>query len=625
MKNLALLFSIIVVASVTCLAQTSAITYQGKLGNGGAPANGDYQFEFKLFDSDLAGNQVGSTQTIVAAVQNGIFTTRLDFGAGSFPADADRWLEIGVRPNGSTDAYTVLNPRQQLNSVPFAIRSLRASNADNAANATNADNAASLGGVASGNFVRTNDARLADARPPAPGSGNYIQNGLSPQAGNFNISGNAVVGGTLTAARLNGDGSGLTNIRASFPWETVAVGAAQAQSNTGYIVTNRGQATITLPDRPVVGAVVRVSSAELGGWKIAQNTGQAIRIDGLGLVGANWTAHESVRDWTAIAASADGSRLVAAVEWFPIYTSDDAGLSWIARNSAGFRRWRAVASSADGVKLVAVVYGGQIYTSTNSGTTWTPRESPRNWQSVASSADGTKLVAVVSGGLIYVSTNSGASWTPRANNRDWTSVASSSDGTKLVAVATGQQGGPIYTSIDSGTTWISQSNFNAWRSVASSADGSKLVAVAEDLGFGVACRSCFPIILTSTNSGASWTPRLSTLTQNWISVASSADGTKLIAAAKGGQIYLSKDSGATWAPYEVNRQWAAVASSADGSRLFAVVYGGQIYTSTGSSSSTTTTGTAGDLVGGRYSAIELQHMGGGLWMPLSHEGTIVGH
>jgi photosystem II stability/assembly factor-like uncharacterized protein len=624
MKNLALLLSLMLLASGTCFAQTTAITYQGKLSSGGAAANGDYQFEFKLFDSDLAGNQTGATQTVVATVQNGIFTTRLDFGAGSFPADADRWLEIGVRPNGSTDAYTVLSPRQQLNSVPYAIRSLRASNADNAANATNADNAASLGGVAAGNYVQTNDARLSDARPPAPGSGNYIQNSASQQAGNFNISGNAVIGGTLTAARLSGDGSGLTNIRASFLWETVAVGALQAQPNTGYLVTSREQATITLPDRPNVGDVIRVSSAGLGGWKIAQNAGQAIRIGGLGQVGESWTAHESVRAWTAIASAADGSSLVAVVDDDLVYTSTDAGLSWTPRNAL-FRRWRAVASSADGAKLVAVVYGGQIYTSTDSGATWTPRESARSWQSVASSADGTKLVAVVSGGFIYVSTNSGATWTQRASNRDWTSVASSSDGTKLVAVATGHQGERIYTSTDAGTTWTAGQEYNSWRSVASSADGSKLVAVARDVGLGVGCRSCFPIIYTSTNSGVSWTPRPGTDHMDWISVASSADGNKLIAAARGGQIYLSKDAGATWAASEANRQWAGVASSADGSRLVAVVTGGQLYTSSGSLSSTTTLGPAGDLIGGRFAAIELQYVGGGLWMPLSHEGTIVGH
>src|SRR6188768_3644337 len=115
MKTLALLFSIVMLASVTCHAQTSGFTYQGKLGNSGMPASGDYQFEFKLFDGSGGTNQVGSTQTVVANVQNGIFTTRLDFGTAAFPNGADRWLEISVRLNASGDPYTVLTPRQQLN------------------------------------------------------------------------------------------------------------------------------------------------------------------------------------------------------------------------------------------------------------------------------------------------------------------------------------------------------------------------------------------------------------------------------------------------------------------------------------------------------------------------------
>lgn len=97
MKNLVLAFLLIVLAAVTCLAQSSACSYQGKLASSGLPANGDYQFEFKLFDASGGTNQVGLTQTVVANVQNGAFTTRLDFGANAFPGGADRWLEISVQ------------------------------------------------------------------------------------------------------------------------------------------------------------------------------------------------------------------------------------------------------------------------------------------------------------------------------------------------------------------------------------------------------------------------------------------------------------------------------------------------------------------------------------------------
>ena len=76
-----------------------------------------------------------------------------------------------------------------------------------------------------------------------------------------------------------------------------------------------------------------------------------------------------------------------------------AGWVWTPRESS--RNWSSVASSSDGTKLVAVVNGGQIYTSINSGVSWTPRESSRNWYSVASSSDGTKLVAVAHSDQIY--------------------------------------------------------------------------------------------------------------------------------------------------------------------------------------------------------------------------------
>jgi hypothetical protein len=49
-----------------------------------------------------------------------------------------------------------------------------------------------------------------------------------------------------------------------------------------------------------------------------------------------------------------------------------------------------------------------------------------------------------------------------------------------------------------------------------------------------------------------------------------------------GQIYTSGDSGTTWTPHDSNRDWAAVASSADGTKLVAAVNGGRIYTSSDS-------------------------------------------
>ena len=53
-------------------------------------------------------------------VSNGLFVVLLDFGDGAFDGSA-RWLEIGVRTNGSRGAYTVLNPRQAITAAPYAV------------------------------------------------------------------------------------------------------------------------------------------------------------------------------------------------------------------------------------------------------------------------------------------------------------------------------------------------------------------------------------------------------------------------------------------------------------------------------------------------------------------------
>jgi hypothetical protein len=107
-------------------------------------------------------------------------------------------------------------------------------------------------------------------------------------------------------------------------------------------------------------------------------------------------------------------------------------------------------------------------------------------------------------------------------------------------------------------TWTQTSApSNSWAFVASSADGSKLVAAA--IGGS---------IYISTNSGTDWT-LTSAPSASWESVASSADGTKLVATGSG-QIYVSTNSGSDWTLTSApNNSWVSVASSADGNKLVA--------------------------------------------------------
>jgi len=99
----------------------AGFTYRGQLIEENVPASGFYDFEFELYDAADAGNQHASTVTIEdLEVADGYFTVMLDFGSDVFDGDS-RWLQIGVRPGDSTDAFTILSPRQEITPTPYAL------------------------------------------------------------------------------------------------------------------------------------------------------------------------------------------------------------------------------------------------------------------------------------------------------------------------------------------------------------------------------------------------------------------------------------------------------------------------------------------------------------------------
>jgi hypothetical protein len=170
-------------------AQGNAFTYQGRLASGTVPADGSYDFEFRLFDALAAGAQQGSTMAIPGVVvTGGLFTVGLNFG--SVFDGSPRFLEVAVRPVGG-GAYTTIAPRQPITPAPYSVR------------AATAGNALQLGGVAASQYVLTTDPRMTDARDPLPGSSNYVQNTASPQAASFNVTGGGTVAGTLSGGTVN--------------------------------------------------------------------------------------------------------------------------------------------------------------------------------------------------------------------------------------------------------------------------------------------------------------------------------------------------------------------------------------------------------------------------------------
>ncbi len=167
-------------------AQTSEISYQGSLKDGAAPASGNYDIEFRLYDAASGGLLIGTEIYLSpVVVTDGVFSVKLDFGAAGFPG-LDRYLEIAVRKTGVGSLVT-LGPRQKIGSAPYAIQSLQATTATTAFIASNAQ---ALGGVNASQYVVTTDPRMTDPRNPLAGSGSYIQNTLTQQAtSNFNVSG----------------------------------------------------------------------------------------------------------------------------------------------------------------------------------------------------------------------------------------------------------------------------------------------------------------------------------------------------------------------------------------------------------------------------------------------------
>ncbi len=585
-------------------AQGTAFTYQGKLTDtNGLSASGSYDLQFKLHPASTGTNQVGNTVIVPATpVTNGLFTAQVDFGTGIF-VSAPLWLEIGVRTNGG-GTFAILSPTQPVTPTPYAIT------------------AENVSGTIVDSQLSSNIVRLSSGGTftmpvtlPAGSSGSGTFSGTL--SGTFSGNATGTFNGTGSiAGTLSGDGHSISNlnvtnivgvVQANPNWQLVQSSPQQLASANNYLVTAAAQTTVNLPVSPGLGDTLRLSGSGVGGWIISQNAGQSIATGPLGLpAGKNWVANGAVsKPYVSVASSIDGTMLVAAGFNDQLFTSSNAGASWTPRDSS--RAWQSVASSADGTHLAAVVSIGQAYTSVDSGAHWAPQGTTGiAYHSVASSADGTKLVAAAYNGFIYTSVNGGSNWTQRATSLPWYGVASSTDGTKLAACI---NGGTFYTSTDSGATWNPHGTSSTYYSITSSSDGTKLAAVANG-GF----------IYTSGDSGNNWTQRATS--QPWISISSSYDGNTLIAVINGGAIYASFDSGQTWnAKTTGGPAWSAVAISGDSTRAVAAIDNGVMY----SSISATTTGTGGSLVGSQYSNIELQHVGSGLWQPLSFLGHFTGN
>ncbi len=239
-QNIFVAALIILIFCLTSFGQATSFSYQGRFTDATVtqPTNGSYNMQFALFDAVSGGTQIGATATNVSVpVTSGVFTVSLDFGGGSFDGPP-RFLETRVF-NPATSAYVILNPRQVMTSVPYAIRSL---------NTLTADNALNVGGTPAANIIKEGDTRLTDSRTPSAGSTSYIQNqnAAAQTAANFQISGTGTANTFNATTQFNIAGSRAFSIGGGNTYAGFRSGAANPSGDnnsffgrdTGFVNTS---------------------------------------------------------------------------------------------------------------------------------------------------------------------------------------------------------------------------------------------------------------------------------------------------------------------------------------------------------------------------------------------------
>jgi hypothetical protein len=527
--------------SLRVAAQGTAFSYQGRLNAGGAPATGAYDLRFAVFNAVTNGTQSSYYLTNAAVVvSNGLFGVTLDFGAGVFTG-TNYWMDIGVRTNGGA-SFTALFPRQPILPVPYAIFANTASNllgtltaaqftgnlpasqvsggTTNVVNFTNLNNAFSGTFTGNGSTLSNLNASLlatgtiADARLStnvALLNTNQIFTGSNTFSGVIVSTGTNLFSGPNTFNGANTFSNWANSFTGSFfgnglvGWIATNAPVVQAVRDHGYMLTNLGLVTVTLPASASLtnGDIVRVSGAGAGGWLIQPNSGQSIignftSYSNCDALGNPYTAAATDDYYLNAAASADGMRLyvvgssIIGVEIFvnsvylntvsftgsarsiacsangrivyaemgtggAIQKSTDGGVTWVSSGTAtggfisctadGSKVFNSVACSGDGTYLAKFI-GSSISISTNGGTSWSIGVSaPGTLGCLAVSSDCTRILAGVTNGLLYASANQGKSWTPLTSTaQDWAGAGMSPDGRKFAAAAiySGTLAGGVY-------------------------------------------------------------------------------------------------------------------------------------------------------------------------------------
>jgi subtilisin-like proprotein convertase family protein len=209
-------------------------SYQGVLKKDGAPFTGAADLRFSLWNdatSTLPGTQFGgSIERPSVPVQNGIFTTSLDFGPSVF-SEKRRFLQVESRVAPETD-FTPIFPRTLITGVPFSGTTPLAK----AANQLDAPDGSptKIVEVDNSGFAKVNSSLLV--------------------SGNIDVGFDVNVDGKITLAPTS-----RSRLFPACAWQPVLSSASYATNNGDWITGSTAGSTLTLfmPLNLPDGAIIR--------------------------------------------------------------------------------------------------------------------------------------------------------------------------------------------------------------------------------------------------------------------------------------------------------------------------------------------------------------------------------
>ena len=186
---------------------------------------------------------VASTGSTSMTLSSGI-----SFGSAAYP--------VGVAGDGSlfTGGTTAGYWSPSINGANYYIPLLATTVVDNGAFITGTTGTPSIAALTDGQVIIGSSAGAPLAATLSAGSGISIANGHN----------------TIT---ISSSGGGIG-------WSSAASTPITAAVNTGYVITDASQVTITLPAVAALGSVVRISGNGAGGWILAPGAGQTINVNG---------------------------------------------------------------------------------------------------------------------------------------------------------------------------------------------------------------------------------------------------------------------------------------------------------------------------------------------------------